>query len=566
MHRLRRRTAFALSLTLSSVLSVTRLDAIHATARPRAERPRPAHAVRYMQVVAHPDDDLLFMNPDLSRVLASGDPAVTVFTTAGQKTGAGTTGAERARNRQRGILNAYAAMADAADGDRDSQREWAYELLTLGVHQVERYRLRARPEIQVVFAGLPDGGMHGLVQGADLLSVIPAGRPVTATRYLRADAVGLLRTLMLRYRPTVLRVQDVRPEGRDHADHVTTARLATEAAAGIVPVVLGYRAYNIRLAPPNLSEAEAARKLAVFDEYRHREPDGSFRYHAFSNQLEKYTRRMYPRSPLGTGWAARQDGMITLYRVVGGSVRVVRRIGEGWASLDLPPGGGALAPGVTADEQGVLGVRLDDHHVVRWDGASWHDLGCPGGRRPELTGTPLAAGPDVYVRDGDGGVSVLRGGETRWRRLGGRFVQDGLATDGSAVYASTRATRNGPPARLLRYAGGRVVALAASPSGPPTVASGGRVVFRGRGGLSSLTGDLGGGGSGQAAAAGALLFERDASGGVSVHGEEGWTSLGGTIVDSPSAVRDGSSFWVFGLGADGRIWARHGLSPWESPA
>ncbi|MGW7580526.1 hypothetical protein ACWGKU_37870 [Kitasatospora sp. NPDC054768] len=40
----------------------------------------------FLQVVAHEDDDILFMNPDLSNALANGTPSVTVFVTAGNIT------------------------------------------------------------------------------------------------------------------------------------------------------------------------------------------------------------------------------------------------------------------------------------------------------------------------------------------------------------------------------------------------------------------------------------------------------------------------------------------------
>lgn len=46
--------------------------------------PRPA---LMMQILAHPDDDLYFMNPDTQQALAAGTPLVCVYLTAGESFG-----------------------------------------------------------------------------------------------------------------------------------------------------------------------------------------------------------------------------------------------------------------------------------------------------------------------------------------------------------------------------------------------------------------------------------------------------------------------------------------------
>lgn len=46
--------------------------------------PRPA---LMMQILAHPDDDLYFMNPDTQQALAAGTPLVCVYLTAGEAAG-----------------------------------------------------------------------------------------------------------------------------------------------------------------------------------------------------------------------------------------------------------------------------------------------------------------------------------------------------------------------------------------------------------------------------------------------------------------------------------------------
>src|SRR5262245_44904207 len=59
-----------------------------------------------VRFVAHQDDDLLFMNPDIAQGLAAGNRAVTVFVTAGTSTDP-----VRMTMRELGILNAYTFMA-----------------------------------------------------------------------------------------------------------------------------------------------------------------------------------------------------------------------------------------------------------------------------------------------------------------------------------------------------------------------------------------------------------------------------------------------------------------------
>lgn len=60
------------------------------TAAPSPASGRPAaqgdHAL-LLQVLAHPDDDLYFMNPDTSQAVAAGIPLVCVYVTAGEADG-----------------------------------------------------------------------------------------------------------------------------------------------------------------------------------------------------------------------------------------------------------------------------------------------------------------------------------------------------------------------------------------------------------------------------------------------------------------------------------------------
>lgn len=117
----------------------------------------------HMQIVAHQDDDFLFMNPDLGNSIEAGHTIVTVFLTAGQASGApGMCAAEFAASRQLGIKAAYAQMA-FPNYPYPASLPWSRDFMVpdAGVtwpHTVERFTLLADPRIQLIFMNIPDAG------------------------------------------------------------------------------------------------------------------------------------------------------------------------------------------------------------------------------------------------------------------------------------------------------------------------------------------------------------------------------------------------------------------------
>lgn len=254
----------------------------------------------YLQVVAHPDDDLLFMSPDLLRLLARGARSVTVYLTAGESV-AGMRDDRApigyAGDRQRGIRAAYAWVTGARD-------LWRRRMTTLGRLPVEVDTLTDLPRVQLVFVGLPDGGDPRADGGRGALTRLwadPAGRTcVHAFLYRGAclshgDVLDMLRALMRTFRPTVLRVLDPSPPpvGSDHPDHVAAARFAMEAAPPGVEVI-PYRGYTIGPLPANLEPAEREIKRKVFAIYRQHD------YRAGpGHRYDTWLERMYRRWPGG---------------------------------------------------------------------------------------------------------------------------------------------------------------------------------------------------------------------------------------------------------------------------
>src|SRR5439155_3780188 len=99
-------------------------------------------------IVAHQDDDLLFMQPDLRIAVARGEAVTIVYTMQGlasQPTSA-------IETRLRGSETAYGKLAGSD--------AWTCGWIELGALPVRHCRLADRP-LSLVFLGYPDGGKQG---------------------------------------------------------------------------------------------------------------------------------------------------------------------------------------------------------------------------------------------------------------------------------------------------------------------------------------------------------------------------------------------------------------------
>lgn len=241
--------------------------------------PPPAGSLYF---VAHQDDDLLFMNPDIERSIHSGQPTRTVFVTAGDD-GSCT---PCWQGRENGIWNAYAAMANVA-------KDWTCSPTAYGGKTVSQCVLNTAPHVSVVFLRLPDGGLSSLwatdggppfyVTPVDTLASVDGAYSVT-----RAEAITLLHDLLVAFNPAEVGALDgTLAYGDDHPDHVVAGLFALEATlrAPVPPPFRFYRAYNIygtwfsipSPEPENLSLAEYAEKVRVMEAYGGAFPvDGDF--------------------------------------------------------------------------------------------------------------------------------------------------------------------------------------------------------------------------------------------------------------------------------------------------
>ncbi|MEU6149117.1 PIG-L family deacetylase [Actinosynnema sp. NPDC047251] len=580
--------------------------------------PATADEVAYLQVVAHHDDDLLFMNPDVRDGVRSGHRLMTVFLTAGEAEEPDANGYSAAR--QAGARAAYARMAGVPD-------EWDGSAMALaGGRTAERYSLKSRPRVALVFLNLPEDADPRAAGGRGALSrlwrdrggwvsvdtLVPTGGQVAEpSRYTGNGLVKVLAKLMEGFRPTVLRTQDPDPDPdypfwlplHDHPDHVMSARFAEAAARSYrrspdrpALSVVGYRDYNIEDAPANLGPEQQNDKIGHFGEYQKHDKL------AHGPAYDRWSRRMYYRWDRGTAWVGQApDGRLHAFAVRGKDVIGWRQAGDRWesAAVDRPDGplAAGLAVGRGVGGLTVCGRRLDNDGMTCRDDRGWVGLGSPDPGDARVGVPAVAAHRDgrlaLFVRDARGGVSrVEQDGDGRWGswdRLGGADVRDGLSAvpgpDGAPeVYAATATS-------VLRWAGGWDSSFpAVAPAGAPVavadaggttvvvpVADTGEVLRATRtgGAWSAPVRGPGPGGPGRPAAVSAdgavVVVGRAGDGGVTTDASGAWAGIGGTPLDYPAAAVDPAGRLVVLLvGPDGRLHtsvrAERGgaFGPWQA--
>lgn len=422
----------------------------------------------FLQIVAHPDDDLFFMSPELHATLASGDPSTTVYLAAGDLQ-------DMPRRRQAGLKSAYAAACGVASAWTKSMRTFASGA------QAEVYTLDARPSVALVFLNLRDqaslpslgsdtAGFSTVTvnpdwftdNGGNCPDVVPTqtgtgnGTDGTYT-HTRATVVAALRELLDAYYPAALRTLDPVPLGDDHADHTGAAKLALAAAAvhnsgsdGRL-LVASYRGYNIGTLPYNIGAAELAIKRDKLDIY-------IAAAHCAGGSAT-WLEPMYPRWSRGSNWVtANQDGTLMAFAASVDKVLVWRQAANGtWSrAADLAAIGHPIAPtlcvGHNADGRLQVVVRTLDTddiltlHQTSVNGqfaSSWFNFGNPNGpagsANRNKVGCPILVnnqdgGLQLFVKNGGGGVSTLYQDDAvsghwnlAWTDILGAGIQDGLS-------------------------------------------------------------------------------------------------------------------------------------------
>lgn len=224
----------------------------------------PLEAAAHLTVVAHQDDDLLFMQPDLIDAVEQRTGLVNIYVTAGNGRG----DLDTAQRRYDGLEEAYAEAAGL-------ESLWSCGWIELAGHTAEHCRL-AEAGVSLVFLGYPDGGKQGeepdsllhLWNGSIASAETIAERP---TRYDQAGLIAAVAEVIRISKPSTIRTLEIAAtHGRDHADHmiVGALALASVAEAGFTGELLAFRGYAIEGEPANVVDAhydKAANMLAHYD-------------------------------------------------------------------------------------------------------------------------------------------------------------------------------------------------------------------------------------------------------------------------------------------------------------
>ncbi|MDB5160560.1 MAG: hypothetical protein JWO99_823 [Candidatus Saccharibacteria bacterium] len=234
-----------------------------------------ADGAAIMNIVAHEDDDLLFMNPDLQHDIDAKHCIRTVYITAGD---AGF-GSQYWLGRERASEAAYDSMLHVSE-----PLVWVQKTVKLSDHEfVSIASPRGHKEIALIFMNLPDGNLQGQgykVSGFESLARLRAGNVSKVqtvdeqSYYSSEDLTQALATLMDYYLPTVINTQASSDMGHmyhDHEDHISVGRYVNDAFGRYVnqstTPLNHYIGYPIRERAPNVSGKDLADKTKAFLAY-----------------------------------------------------------------------------------------------------------------------------------------------------------------------------------------------------------------------------------------------------------------------------------------------------------
>ncbi|MET9621047.1 PIG-L family deacetylase [Streptomyces sp. NPDC006464] len=456
-----------------------------------------------LQIAAHPDDDLYFMNPDTQRLLDAGVPLVSVYVTAGEHTGRNRIAGMPSRPddkaayssaRHQGLRQAYATLLGL-----DRFAPWRKDVVTLrGGRRAEIDTLTHRGRrVELVFLNLPMHTPRRYMalpalwhdRALDLRTQLSADSPVDrAEVYDHEGLTDVLVGLLERYRPTIVHTLDPDPDIQhsdeatrrrdseqpgysDHGDHTATAcfswaaliRWVAEgtgrpaADGGAVPAfaVTAFRGYYNRHWPKNLPPQvlkEKAGHLVPYGgdpDWECGNPSGCGDYGVGGDRpltnKKGWVRSTHHRYPgPGPAVAERPDGRLDAYGVLGLRAVRWRETGRGTGQWAAPEdlGGGPLAP--------VLGsTTLADGRVLLF-GLRFAALGGHGGpnrREVVLLEQRSPDGPFLAWR----GLGGPERGDDRGRRIG---VPVAVTAPDGRVHLFVRDADRGVSTRVRDTGGG----------------------------------------------------------------------------------------------------------------
>jgi hypothetical protein len=275
-----RRTRAALAAAAVLAASFT-FSPFHASAEDPCERGT------ILNIVAHHDDDLLFLSPNLIHDIRDGKCVRTVFLIASDYPGnRPITNDEYMQERELGVRKAY---AEAAGEDWTNWESAPYEIgENENAHQFTKWTLNDQVsivELRISDNATPPGGALWYLYGLNVPVTTRAGTDNDPQTFDRDGLGRILRDLVFDFRPDQIHAGD--PLGDHHGptdehgvlpshpDHLATARLVRWALDGMPggPMVEGYRDYTIQYASSNLSDEEIGAKTQIFSAFTEHDLD-----------------------------------------------------------------------------------------------------------------------------------------------------------------------------------------------------------------------------------------------------------------------------------------------------
>ncbi|MGX8906732.1 PIG-L family deacetylase [Streptomyces netropsis] len=212
-----------------------------------------------LQIMAHPDDDLYFMNPDAENIARAGVPVVSVYVTAGEAVGRNwiegmpktkPDKAAYASARHQGLRQAYAEMIGM-----DKFSPWKKSVMDLpgGVKAEANELSDGKHTVRLIFLNIAMQSANNVRiphlwedPRAAMQSLVSTGSPcTTASTYRHDTLVDALTAIMDRFKPTVIHTLDPDPDYQvhdathpkdndygacsDHRDHTPTALFSWKA-------------------------------------------------------------------------------------------------------------------------------------------------------------------------------------------------------------------------------------------------------------------------------------------------------------------------------------------------
>lgn len=222
-----------------------------------------------MNIVAHEDDDLLFLSPDLIHDIDSGRCIKTIFITVGDS---GSSSSYRL-TRENGSKAAYSSMSNA-------DNIWIENQIIIGNNKISIFNLKNNPKISLIFLRLPDGNFKGTgynnhnYQSIAKLwqnKITSINAVDNAVIYTKQSLINTLFELMRLYNPIEIHTQDFigNFSDGDHSDHYATAYFTHEAEKKYTKphMTISYMDYSIESRPKNVFGEDLLKKQKTFFSY-----------------------------------------------------------------------------------------------------------------------------------------------------------------------------------------------------------------------------------------------------------------------------------------------------------